>query len=102
MAGLLDANTFLGNEVALEMVKEEAEHFTRYYDNVIAINGTEHWLSMLEVEFGGMNEVLFNLYDVTGDPEHIRCALLLLNIFAFEIVGFKALLSPFLHFASIH
>ena len=74
MAGLLDAHTFLGNEVALEMVKDEAKHFTRYYDNVIAINGTEHWLRMLEVEFGGMNEVLFNLYDVTGDPEHIRYA----------------------------
>ena len=72
MAGLLDAHNFLGYDVALEMVKDEAEHFTRYYNDVVATNGTEHWLRMLEVEFGGMNEVLFNLYDVTGDPEHIR------------------------------
>lgn len=76
MAGLLDAYTFLGNDLALSMVKAEAEYFMRYYDNVIAVNGTEHWLLMLETEFGGMNEVLFNLYDITGDPEHFRCHLL--------------------------
>ena len=29
---------------------------------------------MLETEFGGMDEVLANLYAVTGDPEHLRLA----------------------------
>lgn len=72
MAGLLDTYNFLGVEVALKMVKDEAEYFRGYYDRVIAVNGTDHWLRMLETEFGGMNEVLFNLYDITKDPEHIR------------------------------
>ncbi|CAL8460830.1 g361 [Coccomyxa elongata] len=74
MAGLLDAYNFLGVEVALKMVEDEAEYFRGYYDRVIAVNGTDHWLRMLETEFGGMNEVLFNLYDITNDPEHIRLA----------------------------
>ncbi len=72
MAGLLDAYNFLGIEMALKIVKDEAEYFTEYYDRVVAVNGTDHWLRMLETEFGGMNEVLFNLYDITKDPEHIR------------------------------
>ena len=74
MAGLLDAHLFMGNDVALTMVKEEAAFFLCYIDNVIAVNGTAHWHQMLEDEFGGMNEVLFNLYDVTHNPEHLRCA----------------------------
>ena len=28
----------------------------------------------LDTEFGGMNEVLANLYAVTGNPEHLRIA----------------------------
>jgi DUF1680 family protein len=30
--------------------------------------------AMLETEFGGMNDVLANLYAVTGNPEHLRLA----------------------------
>ena len=32
------------------------------------------WQALLETEFGGMNEVLANLYAVTGNPEHLRLA----------------------------
>lgn len=74
MAGLLDVHLFMGDDLALGMAEEEAAFFTRYIDNVIAVNGTAHWHQMLEDEFGGMNEVLFNLFDVTRNPEHLRCA----------------------------
>ena len=53
MAGLLDMYTFQGNQLALEMVKNEAAFFTAYADDAIAEHGADHWLTMLEVEFGG-------------------------------------------------
>lgn len=74
VAGLLDAHLFAGSGLALAMAAEEAAFFTRYIDEVIAVNGSAHWHQMLEDEFGGMNEVLFNLYGVTRDPEHLRRA----------------------------
>jgi uncharacterized protein len=72
MAGLLDQYLFLGNQVALQMVQQEAAFFLRYIDDVIAANGTQHWYNMLNNEFGGMNEVLINLFDVTHNTEHLR------------------------------
>ena len=74
MAGLLDAYLFMGNTTALFLVEAEAAFFTSYIDRIIATRGLEHWHAMLENEFGGMNEVLFNLYDATRDPEHLRYA----------------------------
>lgn len=73
MAGLLDAYTFLGNELALDMVVREADYFKAYHDHVIEVNGTAHWVTMLDNEFGGMAETLFKLYNITGDREHWRC-----------------------------
>ena len=72
MAGLLDAYLFAGNMRALAMTTMEARFFTSYIDRIIATRGLGHWHAMLENEFGGMNEVLFNLYDATQDPEHLR------------------------------
>jgi hypothetical protein len=72
MAGLLDQYLFLDNGLALQMVADEAAFFLRYIDETIAVNGTSHWYMMLNNEFGGMNEVMINLYDITKDPEHLR------------------------------
>lgn len=74
MAGLLDAYTYMDRQKALFMVISEAAFFTRYIDHVITVKGTAHWHAMLDTEFGGMNEVLYNLYDITRNPEHLRCA----------------------------
>lgn len=38
--------------------------------HVLAVNGTDHWLQVLDTEFGGMNEALYNLYSLTQDPAH--------------------------------
>ena len=73
IAGLLDAYTFLGSQLALDMVVKEAEYFVAYHDHVAEVNGTTHWVKMLDNEFGGMAETLFKLYDITGDRKHWRC-----------------------------
>ena len=72
LAGLLDIHTFLGNELALDVVCKEVDYFLAYHGHVVAINGTLHWVKMLDNEFGGMAESLFKLYDITQDPEHLR------------------------------
>ena len=72
MAGLLDQYTFAGNHLALHMVTDMASYFGKRVDNTLLVNGTEHWHAMLNNEFGGMSEVLHNLYGITDDKEHLR------------------------------
>ena len=72
MAGLLDQYVFTGNQLALEMVIAEAAWVEGYVNNVVAVNGSAHWLEMLNNEFGGMSEVLVNLYGVSDNPRHLR------------------------------
>ena len=67
MAGLLDHYTFLGNDLALQMVVDEATFFLGYIEDVLGNEGKDHWLQMLEVEYGGMEELLFNLFAATCD-----------------------------------
>lgn len=72
MAGLLDLYTFTDNELALHMVTDMAAYFSKRIDDTIKADGIQHWHKMLNNEFGGMAEVLFNLYAVTKDKEHSR------------------------------
>ncbi|HMB95553.1 MAG TPA: beta-L-arabinofuranosidase domain-containing protein, partial [Tepidisphaeraceae bacterium] len=80
MAGLLDAYQLCGNEKSLEVDKKMAAYFAgrisklsneqieRIFHTTAGGTGTE---------FGGMSEVLHNLYEITKDPEHLKLA----NIF---------------------
>lgn len=72
MAGLLDQYLFLGNELALQMVIDEAKYFEAYIQDIVTHEGPAHWTQMLEIEYGGMEEVLFNLFDVTKDERWSR------------------------------
>lgn len=72
MAGLLDHYNFLGNKLALEMVVDEAKFFHGYLVDILQKEGRDHWLQMLEVEYGGMEEVLYNLYEATQDMQWQR------------------------------
>jgi uncharacterized protein len=70
MAGLLDMYVHCGNEQALEMVQKMAGWTADYtgplsYDLMQRILGTE---------FGGMGEVLCNLYAVTGKEYYLEVA----------------------------
>ncbi|HUL78642.1 MAG TPA: beta-L-arabinofuranosidase domain-containing protein [Vicinamibacteria bacterium] len=70
MAGLLDVHRATGDATALDAVKGMAAWVgTRAH----RLNDAQ-WQAMLETEFGGMEDVLTELYVTTGDPEHLRLA----------------------------
>jgi len=62
-AGLRDAYRFAGNRTALEVEIEFAE----WAEGILAPLSAEQIQRMLNTEFGGMNEVLADLYADTGD-----------------------------------
>ena len=70
MAGLLDMYVHCGNATSLGLVTEMAAWVKGRMDKLT----TEQQQKMLQTEFGGMNDVLANLYAVTGDPDHLRLA----------------------------
>jgi DUF1680 family protein len=70
MAGLLDANQLCGNAQALEVLTNMANWVKFRVDNV----PEEKMQASLDTEFGGMNEVLANLYGVTGNPDYLKTA----------------------------
>ncbi|MDU0287938.1 beta-L-arabinofuranosidase domain-containing protein [Saccharothrix longispora] len=70
LAGLLDAHLLTGNAQALTVL-------TRMAGWVAWRNGRltpSQRQDMLDTEFGGMNEVLADLYQLTGDPAHLAAA----------------------------
>ncbi len=70
MAGLLDANQFCGNAQALEVLTNMANWVKFRVDSI----SEEKMQASLQTEFGGMNEVLANLYGVTGNADFLKTA----------------------------
>jgi DUF1680 family protein len=70
MAGLLDVRQLCGNAQALDVLLRMADWVKLRTGRLTEAQQQ----AMLETEFGGMNDVLANLYAVTGDPEHLRLA----------------------------
>jgi hypothetical protein len=70
MAGLLDVHRATGDLTALETVKGMAAWVAFRAKRLT----DEQWQQMLETEFGGMQDVLTELYVTTGDEEHLRLA----------------------------
>ncbi|MEU0598159.1 beta-L-arabinofuranosidase domain-containing protein [Streptomyces sp. NPDC006393] len=70
MAGLLDQYRLSGNREALDVLLEMAA----WVDARTAPLSHERMQTVLKVEFGGMNDVLTRLYQVTGDSAHLRTA----------------------------
>jgi len=66
MAGLLDQHTLGGNAQALDVLKGIARWTARWAQPL----GDAEMARVLEREYGGMNEVLYNLSDVTGDRSY--------------------------------
>lgn len=98
LAGLLDQYTLAGNARALSMTKWMVDYFYNRVQNVIKKYSIErHWLSLNE-ETGGMNDILYRLYMITGDKKHLvlahlfdkPCFLGLLAVKADDISGFHA------------
>ena len=70
MAGLLDANQLCGNAQALDVLTNMANWVKFRVDNL----SEEKMQASLDTEFGGMNEVLANLYGVTGNADYLKTA----------------------------
>ncbi len=68
MAGLLDMKTLAGSDQALDV----AVKFAGWVDAWTASKTEEHMQEILNTEYGGMNEVLYNLAAVTGDDRWAR------------------------------
>jgi DUF1680 family protein len=63
MAGMLDMYTLAGNKQALAVL----EGMSNWADEWSASKSEEHMQDILRTEYGGMNEVLYNLAAVTGN-----------------------------------
>ncbi|MBZ5605825.1 MAG: glycoside hydrolase family 127 protein [Acidobacteriia bacterium] len=63
MAGMLDMYTLAGNKQALDVVQKMAD----WADQWTASKSETHMQDILETEYGGMNEVLYNLSAVSND-----------------------------------
>jgi uncharacterized protein len=70
MAGLLDMYVYTGNEQALEMLQKMGDWTAGYTGSL----SYEHMQRVLGTEFGGMGEVLSNLYAVTGKELYLEVA----------------------------
>jgi uncharacterized protein len=70
MAGLLDMHLLAGNAQALEVLLRQAAWVKLRNDRLTLAQRQ----NMLDTEFGGMNEVLADLYQLTGDPAHLTTA----------------------------
>ncbi|MFT4114120.1 glycoside hydrolase family 127 protein [Silvibacterium sp.] len=66
MAGLVDMYEHTGNQQALEMAESMADWAIAYSKPF----SDEDWQKVLLVEHGGMNEVSFNLYAITGKTKY--------------------------------
>jgi DUF1680 family protein len=70
MAGLLDMYIHTGNEQALSVAEGIAVWVQAYFQGI----GDVQRQFMLRTEYGGMNEVLANLYGVTGKQRYLDTA----------------------------
>ncbi|HZJ66073.1 MAG TPA: beta-L-arabinofuranosidase domain-containing protein [Kofleriaceae bacterium] len=70
MAGLLDQFLLTGNQQALSVLTAKAGWV---FFRTGRLSQTQ-MQSVLRTEFGGMAEVLVNLYQITGDPNHLTSA----------------------------
>ena len=66
MAGLLDTHTLSGNAQALDVLRGMAR-WTAGWSGPLS---QAHMARVLEREYGGMNELLYNLADVTGRAQY--------------------------------
>lgn len=70
-AGLLDQYQLCGNKQALEVL----ERAIGWVDSRVSQLTDEQMQTMLNCEHGGMNEVLANLYAVTGNAKYLKLAI---------------------------
>ena len=70
MAGLVDMYVHTGNDDALHVAEGMAGWVQAYFQGI----GDDQRQFMLRTEYGGMNEVLANLYGLTGKEQYLHTA----------------------------
>jgi hypothetical protein len=70
LAGLLDLHQHCGNQQALDIALAMVGWAQKWAAGI----GDRDMARLLQVEYGGMNEFLYNLYAVTGDRRHAELA----------------------------
>lgn len=70
MAGLTDMYVYAGNKQALDI----AEKMSAWAYHKLAPLSPQQLATMEKTEFGGMNEVAYNLYAITGNPDDKKLA----------------------------
>lgn len=96
LAGLLDQYTVAGTPQALKMGTWMVDYFYNRVLNVITMYTIERHYQSQNEETGGMNDVLYKLYSLTGESKHLLlahlfakpCFLGLLAVQADDIAGF--------------
>jgi DUF1680 family protein len=83
MAGLRDVYRATGDATALEILRGMAS-WVAYRASRLDQGA---WQALLETEFGGMQEVLADVYAITGDPEHLRLARLFDHKALFDVLA---------------
>ncbi len=68
MAGLVDAYLYCNNIKALKV----ATHMADWVDHTLKNLNEEQLQKMLRCEFGGMNDVLANIYAITGNKKYLE------------------------------
>lgn len=70
MAGLLDMYIYCGNEQALDVVEKMAGWVGHWSESI----SDPHMQRILQTEYGGMMEILCNMYAVTGKRQYLHLA----------------------------
>jgi uncharacterized protein len=70
MAGLVDAYLYCDNAKAIDVVVKMAD----WTGTIVNHLSEELRLKMLMCEYGGMNDVLVNIYAITGDAKYLKLA----------------------------
>ncbi|MGW2330230.1 glycoside hydrolase family 127 protein [Streptomyces sp. NPDC001700] len=74
MRGLLDAHTLAGNEQALKIASAMGDWVHSRLGHLPKAQLERMWAIYIAGEYGGMNEVMADLYALTGRPEHLAAA----------------------------
>jgi len=85
MAGLSDAYLYCSNEQALQVVTAMAD----WIDNNLKTLTPEQIQQMLKCEFGGMNDVLANIYSFTGNKKYLELSYKFFDDFVMEPLSEK-------------
>ena len=75
LAGMLDQHTRAGNAEALRIASGIGDWVVQSIEAMIQRYGLAKWQGVLDTEWGGMNEAMFNLYELTGNASYLRAGL---------------------------